>query len=94
MTEQSKNVTFGFRGNGFNEEGVTTIRPKRTRKVHFNQIDGGLARCSIYDRNNNRIIMNESVVNEKTYRLVRVGEYIFLEPKGLFLKSHLGGRSL
>ena len=52
LNGQSKNVTFGFRGNDFNEEGVTTIRPKRTRKVHFNPINGGLARCSIYDRNN------------------------------------------
>ena len=82
---QSMNSTFGFRGNGFFNRGLTTIRRKRTRKVYYNQIEGGLAHCTIFDKNNNRLISDESVLNGEIYQLTRFGEYFFLEPKGLTL---------
>ena len=77
---QSKNVTYGFRGNGFFSGSQTTIRRRSTRKIHYNQIEGGLAHCSIYDGNNNLLILNESVLNGEAYKLIRFGEHIFLEP--------------
>ena len=79
---QSKNGTFGFRGTGFFSGSLTTIRPRITRKIRYNQIEGGLAHCSIYDTNNNLLILNESVLNGEAYKLIRFGEHIILEPKG------------
>ena len=76
---QSNNTTFGLHGNGFFNGGLTTIRRKRTRKVPYNQIEGGLAHCTVFDKNNNRLISDESVLNGGIYQLLRCGEYVFLE---------------
>ena len=80
VNRQSNNTTFGLHGNGFFNDGLTTIRRKRTRKVPYNQIEGGLAHCTIFDKNNNRLISDESVINGGLYQLVRFGEHVFLEP--------------
>ena len=78
---QSKNTTFGLHGNGFFNGGLTTIRRKRTRKVPYNQIEGGLAHCTVFDKNNNQLILDESVLNGGVYKLFRFGEHVFLEPE-------------
>ena len=80
VNRQSNNTTFGLHGNGFFNDGLTTIRRNRTRKVPYNQIEGGLAHCTIFDKNNNRLISDESVMNEGIYQLIRFGEHVFLEP--------------
>ena len=63
--------------------GWTTIRRKRTQKVHYNQIEGGLSHCTVFDKNNNQLILNESVLNGGIYKLFRFGEHVFLEPTEL-----------
>ena len=63
VNRQSNNTTFGLHGTGFFNDGLTTIRRKRTRIVPYNQIEGGLAHCTIFDKNNNRLISDESVLN-------------------------------
>ena len=40
------------------------------REVHHNRFEGGLARCSIYDLSNNKILSDESVVNGGSYELI------------------------
>lgn len=40
---------------------------------------GNLARCSVFDKNHNTLILNESVENGGIYELIRDGDY-FLEP--------------
>ena len=82
---QSTNSSFGFRGNGFFNGGLTTIREKSSKKVYYNQIEGALAHCTVFDKNNNRLISDESVLIGEIYQLVRFGEHIFLEPKGLYI---------
>ena len=77
----SKNTKFGLHGNGFFNGGLTTIRRKRTRKVHYNQIEGGLSHCTVFDKNNNQLILDESVLNGGVYKLFRSGEHVFLEPE-------------
>ena len=57
-------ASVGFRGS------MTTIRPNTARKVHHNRFEGDLARCSIYDLSNNKILSDESVVNGGTYELI------------------------
>ena len=59
--------------------GLTTIRRKRTQKVHYNQIEGVLAYCTVFDENNNGLILDESVLNGGIYQLYRFGEHVFLE---------------
>ena len=68
-----------FASNGFRSS-MTTIRPKKARKVHYNRFEGDLARCSIYDLSNNKILSDESVVNGGTYQLIYYqGIYILNE---------------
>ena len=56
---------------------MTTIRPKTSRKVYHNRFEGDLARCSVYDLSNNRIVSDESVINNGSYQLVYYeGTYI------------------
>ena len=43
---------------------------------------GNLARCSVFDKDHNTLILNESVENGGLYELIRDGEY-FLEPKAI-----------
>ena len=62
--------------------GQTTIRRNSTRKVFYDQVEGDFAHCSIYDKDINRLILNESVLNGGIYQLDRFGEHVFLEPKG------------
>ena len=80
VNRQSNNTAFGLHGIGFFNDGLTTIRRKRTRKVPYNQIEGGLAHCTIFDKNNNRLISDESVLNGGIYQLLQFGEHVFLEP--------------
>ena len=70
----------GFRG------GLTTIRPKGSRKVHHNRFEGNLARCSIYDLSQNRIVSDESVINGSSYQLIYTKGIYILEPKGECMK--------
>ena len=68
-----------FASNGFRNS-MTTIRPKKARKVHHNRFEDNLARCSIYDLSNNKILSDESVVNGGTYQLIYYqGIYILNE---------------
>ena len=34
---------------GGHRGGLTTIRPKKTRQIHFDRFEGKLARCTIFD---------------------------------------------
>ena len=68
-----------FASNGFRSS-LTTIRPKMARKVNHNRFEDNLARCSIYDLSNNKILSDESVVNGGTYQLIyHQGIYILDE---------------
>ena len=78
VNRNTKNSTQWFRANGFNT-GLTTIKRKGSRKVNYNQIDGDLAHCSIFDMNNNVLLLNEAVINGGTYKLLRFGDVIFLD---------------
>ena len=78
MNQQSRNSTQWFRANGFNT-GLTSIRRKGSRKVDYNQIEGDLAHCSVFDMNNNVLLLDEAVINGGTYKLLRYGEVIFLD---------------
>ena len=76
-----------YASNGF-LGGMTTIRPKTTRKVHHIRFEGGLTRCSIYDLSNNKILSDESVINGETYELKYYqGVYILEESQKLILAS-------
>ena len=79
FTGSSKNGTEWFRGNGLYRGSLTTIRPKSSRKVHYNQINGEMAHCSVLDFNNHVLLMDEAVRNGGTYKLMRYGEIIFLD---------------
>ena len=79
FTGSSKNGTEWFRGNGLYRGSLTTIRPKSSRKVHYNQINGEMAHCSVLDFNNHVLLMDEAVRNGATYKLMRYGEIIFLD---------------
>ena len=61
--------------------GLTSIRRKGSRKVYYryNQMEGDLAHCSIFDINNNALLLNEAVINGGTYKLLRFGDVIFLD---------------
>lgn len=58
---------------------MTTIRPKSTRKIYYDQIAGEMAHCSIFDMDNNALILDEAVENGRRYKLSRYGEYYHLE---------------
>ena len=45
----------------------------------YNQMEGDLAHCSIFDINNNALLLNEAVINGGTYKLLRFGDIIFLD---------------
>ena len=77
-----QNSTEWFRANGFFDGAMTTIRPKSIRTVHYDQIEGDLAHCSIFDIDNNALILNEAVINGETYKLLHYGNYTFLDNRG------------
>ena len=77
-----ENSTEWFRANGFYAGALTTIRQKSIRTVHYDQIEGDLAHCSIFDMDNNALVLNEAVINGETYKLLRYGNYIFLDNQG------------
>ena len=68
-----------FRGTGFYGRSLTTIRPKSSRKVHYNQIEGDMAHCTVLSMENDVLILDETVVNGESYKLQRYGEMIFLD---------------
>ena len=72
-----------FRGNGFFGGSLTTIRPKSSRKVHYNQIEGDIAHCTVLDIKNDVLILNEAVTNGESYKIERYGEVIFLETQSI-----------
>ena len=84
MHQQTRNSTQWFRANGFYAGGLTSIRRKGSRKVYYNQMEGYLAHCSIFDMKNNVLLLNEAVINGGTYKLLRFGEVIFLDDEGFF----------
>ena len=49
-----QNSTEWFRAIGFYGGALTTIRNKSIRTVHYDQIEGDLAHCSVFDMDNNR----------------------------------------
>ena len=61
---------------------MTTIRGKGLRTVYYDQIEGDLAHCSVFDMDNNVLILDEAVINGGTYKLSRYGNYIFLDDQG------------
>ena len=77
-----RNSTQWFQATGFYNSGMTTIRGRRTRTVYYDQIEGDMAHCSVFDRNNNALILDETVINGGRYELIRFGDDIFLEPLG------------
>ena len=77
-----QNSTEWFRANGFYGGAMTTIRRKGLRTVHYDQIEGDLAHCSVFDMDNNVLILDEAVINGGTYKLSRYGNYIFLDNQG------------
>ena len=80
--QMSKNSTEWFRANGFYGGALTTMRRKSIRTVYYNQIDGDMAHCSVFDMHNNVLILDEAVINGGRYKIVRYGEYIFLDNQG------------
>ena len=84
MNRQTKNSTHWFQANGFYSGSLTTIRRRGSRKVYYNQIEGDLAHCSIFDMDNNVLIWSEAVINGGSYKLLRDGEVIFLDDQGSF----------
>jgi len=65
--------------NRFHNSAMTTIRRKSTKRIYFDQIGGELAHCSIFDMDNNALILDESVQNGRKYKLYRYGDYYHLE---------------
>ena len=47
-----ENSTEWFQANGFYGGALTTLRQKSIRTVHYDQIEGDLAHCSIFDMDN------------------------------------------
>ena len=79
VTNHGVNGQEWFRGNGFFSGSLTTIRPKSSRKLHYNQIEGDFAHCTVLDMNNDVLILNEAVTNGESYKIQRYGEVIFLD---------------
>ena len=77
-----RDSTQWFQAAGFYNSGMTTIRGRRTRTVYYEQIEGDMAHCSVFDRNNNALILDETVIDGGTYELIRFGDDMFLEPQG------------
>ena len=67
---------------------------KKTKPVHYNQIEGDMAHCSIFDRNHNVLVLNEAVINGGTYKLIRFGDDIFLETQGIVHINNIINSSL
>ena len=67
-----------------NNHGVdmTTIRSKHTRTVYNDQIGGQLGHCSVFDRNNNILILDETVINDGRYKIKRSSGDFFLITQG------------
>ena len=83
VNQQTENSTHWFQANGFSTSGLTSIRRTRSRKIYYNQIEGDLAHCSIFDMKNHVLLLNEAVMNGRTYKLIRIGEVIFLDDQGM-----------
>jgi len=83
VNRQTRNSTHWFQANGFYSGSLTTIRRRGSRKVYYNQIEGDLAHCSIFDTNNNVLLLNEAVIDGGSYKLLRDGEVIFLDDQGI-----------
>ena len=80
MNRQTRqNSTEWFQANGFHNSALTTIRRKSTRRIYYDQIEGDMAHCSIFDMDNNALILDEAVENGRRYKLSRYGEYYHLE---------------
>ena len=77
-TGSSTNDKEWFQGNGLYRGSLTTIRPKSSRKVHYNQIRGEMAHCVVLDLDNTALIRDEAVKNGETYKLMRYDGMIFL----------------
>ena len=82
-----RNSTQWFQATGFYNSGMTTVRARRTRKVYYDQIEGDMAHCSVFDRDNNALILDETVIDGGTYKLIRFGDDIFLDPQGVVLQQ-------
>ena len=78
-TGSSTNDKEWFQGNGLYRGSLTTIRPKSSRKVYYNQIRGEMAHCVVLDLDNTALIRDEAVRNGETYKLMRYDGMIFLD---------------
>ena len=83
VNQHTENSTQWFRADGYYTGSLTSIGRRRSRKVYYNQIEGDLAHCSIFDMNNNVLLLNEAVMNGARYKLLRFGEVIFLTEQGM-----------
>ena len=81
VNRMTKNSTGMFRANGFYTGGLTTIKPKSSRTIYYDQIEGDLAHCSVFDLKNTALVQNESVINGGMYKLLRFGKVTFLDHK-------------
>ena len=77
----TKNSTEWFRANGFYTGGLTTIKPKSSRTIYYDLIEGDLAHCSVFDLKNTALVRDETVINGGIYKLLRFGKVIFLDHK-------------
>ena len=62
---------------------MTTIRPHTSRTVYHNRFLGDLARCSIFDFSDQKIISDESVINNGHYEFIDTQGINILEPVSL-----------
>ena len=83
MNHQTSNSTEWFQANGIYSGGRTTIRRKDSRKIPYNQMEGDLAHCTIFDLNDNVLVLNEAVTNGGTYQLIRIDDIVFLGEQGI-----------
>ena len=80
VNRMTKHSTGWFRANGFYTGGLTTIKPKSSRTIYFDLIEGDLAHCSVFDLQNTALVRDETVINGGIYKLLRFGKVIFLDP--------------
>ena len=46
-------------------------------------MEGDLAHCTIFDLNDNVLVLNEAVTNGGTYQLIRIDDIVFLGEQGI-----------
>ena len=63
--------------------GMTTIRQNTTWTVHHNNFLKDLARCSIFDFSDHKIVSHESVINYGHYEFIYYQGISLLEPVSL-----------